>query len=170
VDDVIQNCPIDVRRPLYKVRRITLSCMYLDVCFVGVYSFSHLEHLRFVYFVFTCLPEHSALWRFHHVPWLWSPFAAWHKARSGRTLETQWAAQWRTHQGKQPFYQLKLFLICPEITPLHQNIQCSSLTKQPTFCEVTNGFPVKCRLKKKRRNSILIKCHYPDLGASDWLK
>lgn len=45
MDDVIQNCPIDVRRPLYKVRRITLSCIYLDVCFVGVYSFSHLSIL-----------------------------------------------------------------------------------------------------------------------------
>ena len=121
--------------------------------------------------MFTCLPEHSALWRLHHVPWLWSPFAAWHKARSGRSLETQWAAQWRTNQGKQPFYQLKLFFICPEITPLRQNIQCSNLTKQPTFCKVTNGFPAKCRLKNKHRNCILIKCHYPDLGRSGsvWL-
>ena len=33
-------------------------------------------------------------------------------------------------------------------------------------------FPTKWRLrKKKRRNSILMTCHYPDLGgASDWLK
>ena len=51
------------------------------------------------------------------------------------------------------------------------NIQCSSLTKQPTFCEVTNDFLAKCALKNKRRNSILIKYHYLDLGRSGcvWL-
>lgn len=140
MDDVIQNCPIDVRRPLYKVRRIAFSCV--SRCLIcRCLPFQPPWAFEICFFVFTCLPEHSALRRFHHVPWLWSPFAAWHKARSWRSLETQWAAQWRTHQGKQPFYQLKLFLICPEITPLRQNIQCCNLTKQPTFGKVTNGFP-----------------------------
>lgn len=27
VDEVIQNCPIDVRRPLYKVRCLVCSCV-----------------------------------------------------------------------------------------------------------------------------------------------
>ena len=40
-----------------------------------------------------------------------------------------------------------------------------SLKKQPTFDDATSG------LRKERRNSILMKRHYPDLGsASDWLK
>ena len=43
--------------------------------------------------------------------------------------------------------------------------------KQPTFGDVTGGFPVKCRPRNERRNSILMTCHYPDLGrASDGLK
>ena len=45
-----------------------------------------------------------------------------------------------------------------------------SLRKQPTFGEATTGFHTKWRLRNKRRNSILMTCHYPDLGsASDWL-
>ena len=45
----------------------------------------------------------------------------------------------------------------------------SSLRKQPTFGDATTGFPAKRRLTKERRNSILMTCHYPDLGsASDW--
>ena len=46
-----------------------------------------------------------------------------------------------------------------------------SLRKQPTFCDATNGSSAKERLRNERRNSILMTCHYPDLGsASDWLK
>ena len=45
-----------------------------------------------------------------------------------------------------------------------------SLGKQPTFGNATTGFPAKWRLRNERRNSILMTCHYPDLGsASDWL-
>ena len=47
----------------------------------------------------------------------------------------------------------------------------SSLRKQTTFRDATNGFPTKWRLRNKRRNSILMTRHYSDLGsASDWLK
>ena len=43
--------------------------------------------------------------------------------------------------------------------------------KQPTFHDVTTGFPAKWRLRNERRNSISITCHYLNLGsASDWLK
>ena len=46
-----------------------------------------------------------------------------------------------------------------------------SLRKQPTFCDPTIFFPGKWCLRKERRDSILIKCHYPDLdGPCDWLK
>ena len=45
----------------------------------------------------------------------------------------------------------------------------SSLRKQPTFGDVSTGFPGKWRLRNERRNSILMTPHYPDLGsASDW--
>ena len=45
-----------------------------------------------------------------------------------------------------------------------------SLRKQQTFGDVTTGFLPKWCLRKEHRNSILMMCHYPDLGgASDWL-
>ena len=44
-----------------------------------------------------------------------------------------------------------------------------SLRKQPTFGDVTTGFPAKWLLRNDRRNSTLMGRHYPDLGsASDW--
>ena len=44
-----------------------------------------------------------------------------------------------------------------------------SLRKQPTFGDATTGFLTKWRLRNERWNSILMMCHYPDLGsASDW--
>ena len=46
-----------------------------------------------------------------------------------------------------------------------------SLRKEPTFCDATTGFPAKwwCQ-RSERRNSILMTCHYPDLGSPpDWL-
>ena len=50
-------------------------------------------------------------------------------------------------------------------------IQNPSLRKQTTFRDATTGFPVKWRLRKEHRNSILMTRHYQDLGsASDWLK
>ena len=45
----------------------------------------------------------------------------------------------------------------------------TSLRKQPTFGNATSGFPAKWCLSNECRNSILMMCHYPDLGsASDW--
>ena len=45
-----------------------------------------------------------------------------------------------------------------------------SLSKEPTFRYATTGFPAKWHLENECRNSILMTCHYPDLGsASDWL-
>ena len=46
---------------------------------------------------------------------------------------------------------------------------CSSLRKQLTFGDTSTGFPIEWRLINKRRNSILMTCHYPDLGSAfDW--
>ena len=53
-------------------------------------------------------------------------------------------------------------------TPL-TSVRSFSLRKQPTFGDVTTGFPAKWRLRNERRNSILMTRHYPDLGStSDW--
>ena len=47
----------------------------------------------------------------------------------------------------------------------------SSLRKPPTFRDATTKLPRKMTSKHRHRNSILMTCHYPDLGsASDWLK
>ena len=44
-----------------------------------------------------------------------------------------------------------------------------SLRKQPTFGDATTSFPAKWRLRNKCKNSMLVTCHYPDMGsASDW--
>ena len=52
---------------------------------------------------------------------------------------------------------------------LIHDLSHASLRKQLTFGAATTGFPAKWRLRNKRRNSILMMCHYLDLGsASDW--
>ena len=46
-----------------------------------------------------------------------------------------------------------------------------SLRKHPTFCHATTCFQEKRRLRNEHRSSMLMTCHYLDLGrASDWLK
>ena len=47
-------------------------------------------------------------------------------------------------------------------------VYCSgrSLKNEPTFLDATNGFPTKWRLRIERINSILMTCHYPDLGSA----
>ena len=48
----------------------------------------------------------------------------------------------------------------------------SAIERKPlTYCDASNTFPSKWRLRNKCRNSILMACHYLDLGsASEWLK
>ena len=56
-------------------------------------------------------------------------------------------------------------------SPKHSMIDCKTACprKQSTVRDVTTGFPAKWRLRNERRSSILMTCHYPDLGsASDW--
>ena len=51
-----------------------------------------------------------------------------------------------------------------------KRVMHDSLRKQPTFGDATTSFPAKWRLRKERRNSILMTRHYRDLGSdSDWL-
>ena len=38
--------------------------------------------------------------------------------------------------------------------------------KKPSFGDATTGFPAKCCLRNERRNSILMTCHFPDLGST----
>ena len=41
-----------------------------------------------------------------------------------------------------------------------------SVTRQPTVCDATTGFLAKWRLRNELRNSMLMTCHYPDLGSA----
>ena len=41
------------------------------------------------------------------------------------------------------------------------HLRLISLRKQPTFRNFTTGFHAKWHLRNKRRNSILMRCHYP---------
>ena len=50
-------------------------------------------------------------------------------------------------------------------------LKCPWPRKQPTFHDATTGFPVKWRLRYECRISILMTCHYSDLGStSGWLR
>ena len=41
-----------------------------------------------------------------------------------------------------------------------------TLVNSRHFFNVTNGFPAKWRLRNDCRNSLLMTCHYPDLGSA----
>ena len=57
----------------------------------------------------------------------------------------------------------------PAIAP-PKKLSADNLRTQPPFRNATTGFPAKWRLRKERRNSILMTRHYPDhLGSAfDW--
>lgn len=78
---VIQNCPIDVRRPLYKVR------ISHGVPKVTPWSFT--------------LPtiEHRPIRRFNYVQGLWSASSAGFETDSRAETSSQFWAQWRKAQG-----------------------------------------------------------------------
>ena len=68
--------------------------------------------------------------------------------------------QWRI-----PFISIKLSsnednFLNIRLWPCYYLWTCS-LRKQPTFGDATTGFPTKWRLRNERRNSILMKRHYP---------
>ena len=65
--------------------------------------------------------------------------------------------------------QKRLQVICCE----KSNFQLLSYLRRqlPTFCDAATGLPAKWRLRNEHRNSMLIMCHYPNLGsASGWSK
>ena len=49
---------------------------------------------------------------------------------------------------------------------LIHDLSHASLRKQLTCGAATTGFPTKWHLRNKRRNSILMTCHYLDLGSA----
>ena len=58
-----------------------------------------------------------------------------------------------------------------QLNKSYRDVNCTSLRKQPTSCEVATCALAKRRLSNERKYSILMTRHYPDLGsASDWLK
>ena len=65
--------------------------------------------------------------------------------------------------------QKRLQVICCE----KSNFQLLSYLRRqlPTFCDAATGLPAKWRVRNEHRNSMLIMCHYPNLGsASGWSK
>ena len=55
-----------------------------------------------------------------------------------------------------------LVLCCMWTSPLSFSV---TIRKQPTFRDVTTGFPAKLRLRNERRNSkLLARINYSDLG------
>ena len=69
---------------------------------------------------------------------------------------------------------LSFFVVWYSIYWMHAfSSTCCPMCWQRTFCDATSGFPGKGHLRKERRNSTLMTCHYPDLyGASYycWMK
>ena len=64
----------------------------------------------------------------------------------------------------------KLFAVRHHELDCLTEIDSDGLRRKSAFRNVTTGFPAKWRLRKGRRNSILMTRH-PDLGSvSDWLK
>ena len=63
--------------------------------------------------------------------------------------------------SREVFFFLRLCGFVSLITELRD----CPLRKQPKFCDATNGFPAKFRVRNERRNSILMTRF-----SSDWLK
>ena len=65
----------------------------------------------------------------------------------------------------------ELYRLIPFKSKIKVTNRSSSLRKKPTLRDAIAVFHAKWRLRNDRRNSILMTCHYPDLGgAFDWLK
>ena len=78
-----------------------------------------------------------------------------------------------TPETDNPFSKSGMRSVCMGIyngANISSYLWINSLRKLPTFGDATTGFPTKWRLRNERRNSILMRRHFPDLGsASDWL-
>ena len=75
---------------------------------------------------------------------------------------------WETSASRESL-QWTIHVWYPSLAQVVKLIFKRSLRKQPTFRDTTTGFHAKWFLTNERRNSILMTCHYPDLGnASDW--
>lgn len=93
VDEVIQNCPIDVRRPLYKVQKHTSPLLLLQLVWPLVCSGLHVPPL--------CVSEHRALRRLHHVQGLRQAAAEGPEEDRGRTAENERRAERRQVEGEE---------------------------------------------------------------------
>ena len=62
------------------------------------------------------------------------------------------------------WYQSGEWFLGALLQHVRRRIICS-LRKQPTSGDATTCFPAKWRLRKERRNSILMTRHYPHLGS-----
>ena len=56
------------------------------------------------------------------------------------------------------------------LSPIDRSCIPRVASEQPTFSNVTIGFPAKWRLRNERRNSTVTTCYCLDRNASDWFK
>ena len=75
---------------------------------------------------------------------------------------------WETSASRESL-QWTIHVWYPSLAQVVKLIFKRSLREKPTFRDTTTSFHAKWFLTNERRNSILMTCHYPDLGnASDW--
>ena len=82
---------------------------------------------------------------------------------------TCWNLPWQGLSNCTEAPTKRLQVICCE----KSNFQLLSYLRRqlPTFCDAATGLPAKWCLRNEHRNSMLIMCHYPNLGsASGWSK
>ena len=70
---------------------------------------------------------------------------------------------WGYHvfQCKVRFFFIEYFWMYLFISKFKGFYTSVSLRKQPTFCDIVTGFPLKWHLRNQHRNSILMTCHCP---------
>ena len=93
-----------------------------------------------------------------------SSFTSFHSAVRSRPLRLIWG--WCLPQP--PWFCFKetvplLFKTTKRVVTWLRRAVC--LGEQPTFHDATNCFPTKWHSRNDQRNSILLTCHYPDLGS-----
>ena len=132
---------------LIKLRN-TLFCKAIEMKYSGDSSRSCLKHLQYIFRKFSGF-----------TPWLNIAVPALTDSGNYNIIK-RIISVILGNRAQYKFFELDMFI---------ELDQQSTSRKQPIFRDATTGFPAKWRLRNERRNSILMTCHYPDLGgASDW--
>ena len=155
VDEVIQNCPIDVRRPLYKVQNHTPPLLLLQSVWPSVFcSGLHVPPL--------CVAEHRALRRIHHVQGLWQEAAERPEEDRGRTAENERRAERRQVEGEQRRH-FKMFGSKIKSTEWYESCNDKRSNLKTHFRQNNNSLIIMkviftCHPKKSTWMSVLWSC------------